>query len=215
MENRIDWRVNFCPEIQEDIQSIQELTKMHIDQEIPYTLDKDLVRFYVDQILIAWDYESDVIGCFEHVIETPFSIKDKIFLRAIKQFPFLDYIDDLRVSGILVNCCQSAGIGKGSHRAMYKYQKEKWGEQGIWTWISVKSPLIPVLKDLGWKTMGNTLFKNIWKDPTIDQGWSVFQLLIYQDHWDTLEHVLLREELRDEGLLDLVKEQNEDLTSRQ
>lgn len=154
---KIDWQITWA--VDRDTPKIKELTELHSDQEMPYTLDSDLTRAFLKQILVVFDGNTDEVGCFEHVIEAPFSIKDKVFLKAIKQFPYIDRVQP----GELVNCCQSSGIGKGSHRALYQYQREHWPK--IWTWVSVKSPLWPVLMSEGWTIPVNsdTTFFNIWK----------------------------------------------------
>jgi len=158
VDSRIDWSVGRAAT--RDINSIISLTELHKGAEIPYTLDYRYVEFHLDQILVVRDDEEDKVGCFEHVIEAPFDIRDLVFLKSIKQFP---YIDDVK-PGELVNCCQSAGAGKGSHRAMYEYQKSHWSK--IYTWISIKSPLWEVLKDLGWEVVQDFVFFNIWKNGT-------------------------------------------------
>lgn len=163
---KINWLVR--PAVEKDIPKIQALTLQHEEMEMPYTLDGRLTRAFLDQILVVYDSSTGKIGCFEHVIEAPFSTRDLIFLKAIKQFP---YIKDVQ-SGQLVNCCQSSGIGQGSHRALYEYQAKHWNT--IWTWISIKSPLWPLLKELGWvEAPIHTKFYNIWKD-----GQSEFVLAI-------------------------------------
>ena len=151
---------------------IRDLTRLHIDQEIPYTLDYDLIQAFLDEIYVVVDPATNVVGCFEHVIDAPFNVKDRIFLKGIKQFPYINEIPN----GALVNCCQSSGVGKGSHRAMYQFQKDNWND--VWTWISVKSPLWPVLEDLGWIKKDTFKFFNIWKGAE-----STFQLGVYHN-WD-------------------------------
>jgi len=151
----IDWEVRQATLY--DIPRIQALTEMHKGDEMPYTLSSSLTAAFLGDILVVEDSLTGEIGCFEHIIQAPFDVKDRVFLKGIKQFPYIDQVK----WGELVNCCQSAGLGKGSHRAMYRFQKENWPV--IWTWISVRSVLWPVLKDEGWKIVGEDKFFNIWK----------------------------------------------------